>query len=76
MRLGASGLSPANDRGVDANVGIHILPRVIAPPAQERKDVRTDMIFAKKFLGLIDGRSPDMRKVVDARLPSCHCFFV
>ncbi len=34
------------------------------------------MIFAKKFLGLIDGRSPDMRKVVDARLPSCHCFFV
>jgi hypothetical protein len=76
LQSGASGLSPANDHSVDANVGIRILPGVIAPPAQERKDVRADMIFAKKLLGPIGGRSPDMRKVVDACLPSCHCFFV
>jgi hypothetical protein len=64
--------APAKYRSLNAPVSAHASPRAIAPLAQERNNVRADVIFAKDLKRLVGRRRPFMNKAIDARLSCCH----
>jgi hypothetical protein len=64
--------APAKYHGLNAPVRDHASPPAIAPLAQERNDVRADVIFAKDLKRLVGRRGPFMNEGIDALLPCCH----
>jgi len=64
--------APANHCSFNATVSVHASPHAITPPAQERNDVRTDVIFAKDLQRLVGRRRSFMIKAIDAFLSGYH----
>jgi hypothetical protein len=64
--------APADHCGFYTSVGDDASPHAILPLAQERNDVRTDVIFAKDLKRPIGRRCSFMIELVDAFLPGDH----
>ena len=64
--------APADHCSFNASVSVHASPRAITPAAQERNDVRTDVIFAEDLQRLVGRRRSFMIEAIDALLSGYH----
>jgi hypothetical protein len=64
--------TPPDHRRFDAPTRSYALPNAVIPSTQEWNEVRTDVILAQQFKGLIRRRYTFMTEGIDALLPCCH----